>query len=535
MKKIKLNLGSGKDYLDGWINVDIEQKYNPDVVADITEALPFKTNSVSEIKAFDILEHVTKQQAHDFISECYRVLDIGGKLNLRLPNMFAIVDSYRDDPEVMAHFLYGDTAETGVFGAHKAGYTEKSLHRLLILHGFTSISFTEDDTNYAVKAIKNANMFKEKLTIGIIQQSADYGGAEVYMLRLMQEWKKAGHVLHVATTRGNFERASRKIASTVQTHSSIIDVIGDWKGLVKTLLTLPYSYVVYWRILRSLKEHHVDILVMSEFSERLVVTPLASLLDFQTVWIEYGRPHDTFKRMYPWSKILFRCVKDLPARIVTPTQYVQKSLMIDGRVSLSKIDIIPCGTALPVFKPMKKRNKRPIIACISRLTHEKGQADLLSAMADVLKRHDAELWIIGKGPDEDSYKKLARKLSIAEKVHFKGFVKNISEIYAQIDIAVFPSTWKLEGFGLVLIEAMAHGVPIIASAIGPVPEVIGDAALHYEPGDVKGLAHQIESLLKNSTMQKTIREKGFKRVKDHFTIDVSSSKMIESFRTALCE
>lgn len=535
MKSIKLNLGSGKDYIDGWINVDIEKQYHPDVVADITGTLPFKSDSVLEIKAFDILEHVTKQQAPRCVDEWHRVLKVGGILRLRTPNMFAIIDAYRDDPEVMAHFLYGDTSETGVHGAHKAGYTEKTLHRLLTLHGFSSISIAEEDTNYLVTAVKSAHMFKDRLSIGIIQQSADYGGAEVYMLRLMQEWKKAGHELHVATTLGDFEKASRKIASTVQTHGSIVDVIGDWKGLVKTILTLPYSYVVYWRILQSMKEQHVDILVMSEFSERLVVTPLAKLLGFQTVWIEYGRPHDTFKRMYPWSKILFRCVKDLPARIVTPTQYVQKSLMIDGRVSLSKIDIIPCGTALPLFKPMRKRNKAPIIACISRLTHEKGQADLLSAMADVLKRHDAELWIIGKGPDEYSYKKLARKLSIAEKVHFKGFVKNINEIYTQIDIAVFPSTWELEGFGLVLIEAMAHGVPVIASAIGPVPEVIGDAALHYKPGDVKHLAHQLEILLGNSFMQKTLHEEGFKRVKDHFTIDLSSSKMIESFRTALCE
>lgn len=535
MKALKLNLGSGNDYIDGWINVDIEKQFNPDVVADITQPLPFKSSSVSEIKAFDILEHVTKQQGPLFISECHRVLKIGGKLHVRLPNMFAIISKYRDDPEVMAHFLYGDTSITGIFGAHKTGYTEKSLRRLLKLQGFTSIAIIEEDTNYVIEAIKDARSFKHKLRIGIIQQSADYGGAEVYMLQLMKEWKKSGHISHLATSHGLFEKASRKIASTVQTHNSIVDVIGDWKGYVKTFATLPFSYFTYMRILQTFKKHAVDVIVLSEFSERLIVTPLAKLMGFQTVWIEYGRPHDTFKRMFPWSKMLFRLVKDVPARIITPTRYVQQSLMADGRVSLSSIDIIPCGTAVPPIQPIKKQRKATIIACISRLTKEKGQADLLHAMADVLKKHTAELWIIGKGPDEGYFRDLAQRLGISEKVQFKGFVKNINEVYNQIDIAVFPSKWELEGFGLVLIESMSHGVPVIASAVGPVPEVVADSALQYAPGNVKHLAHQLETLIQSPALQKSLQMSGYSRVKKLYRIEDSAHKMIESFRTALCD
>ncbi|MBP9797967.1 glycosyltransferase [Candidatus Woesebacteria bacterium] len=534
MKKIKLNLGSGKDYIDGWVNVDIEEQYNPDVIADVTWPLPFNDASASEIKAFDILEHVTKQQAPVFIKECHRVLKIGGKLHLRLPNMFSIIDKYKEDPEVMAHFLYGDTSETGVYGAHKAGYIEKSLRRLLTLQGFSSITIEQEDTNYVVEAVKKATSFKEKLTIGIVQQSADYGGAEVYMIRLMEQWTKAGHMLHVATTPGLFEKSSRKIASTVQSHTSIVDIIGDWKGFVKTFCILPFTYFTYLKILTSFRKNKVDILVMSEFSERLILAPLARAMGFQIVWIEYGRPHNTFQRMFPWSKMLFRLVKDLPARIITPTQYVQQSLMIDGRVSLSKIDIIPCGTAVSHLKP-HARHTVPVIGCISRLAREKGQADLLRAMQLVLNHHDAELWIIGKGPDEKYLKELAVKLGIADKVQFKGFVKNISEIYSQTDVAVFPSTWELEGFGLVLIEAMASGVPVVASSIGPVPEVVGDAALRYAPGDVDGLSNQLSALINDTRLQASLKVKGLKRVEELYSIESSAHKMIESFRTALCD
>ena len=61
MNEIKLNLGSGKDYIQDWINVDIEEQYHPDVLADITKPLPFSDGSASYIKAYDILEHVTKE------------------------------------------------------------------------------------------------------------------------------------------------------------------------------------------------------------------------------------------------------------------------------------------------------------------------------------------------------------------------------------------------------------------------------------------------------------------------------------------
>lgn len=534
MKIIKLNLGSGKDYIDGWVNVDIEEQYNPDVISDVTQPLPFKDSSVTEIKAFDILEHVTKQQAPVFITECHRVLKVGGKLHLRLPNMFSIIDKYREDPEVMAHFLYGDTSETGVYGAHKAGYTEKSLRRLLTLHGFSSITIDQDDTNYLVEAVKSITSFKEKLTIGIVQQSADYGGAEVYMIRLMEQWKQAGHTMHVATTSGLFEKSSRKIATSVQIHTSIVDIIGDWKGFVKTFGMLPFTYLTYMKILVSFRKNKVDVLVMSEFSERLVLAPLAKALGFKIVWIEYGRPQNTFQRMFPWSKVLFRLVKDLPARIITPTHYVQQSLMTDGRVSLSKIDTIPCGTALSHLKP-HSRNKVPVIGCISRLAREKGQGDLLRAMKQVLKHNDAELWIIGKGPDEKYLKELAVKLGIADKIHFKGFVKNINEMYNQIDIAVFPSTWELEGFGLVLIEAMANGVPVVASSIGPISEVIGDAAVNYAPGDINELSKQLSALINDTHLQASLKAKGLKRATELYSIELSAYKMIESFRTALCE
>lgn len=537
MKAIQLNLGSGTDYIPGWVNVDIEQQYNPDILADITQPLPFQDQSASQIKAFDILEHVIKQDAPKFIRECHRVLQIGGIIHIRVPNMFAIIEAYRDDPDVMAHFLYGDTSETGVYGAHKAGYTDKSLRILLTLCGFENIRITREQTNYLVTAVKSPELFKAKMTIGIIQQSPDFGGAEAYMWDLVQEWTSMGNTVHVATNPGAYEKAIRKTARTVYTYSSIVDIIGDWKGFVKTCIFLPSSYVTYARILSNFKKKNVDIVVMSEFSERIVIAPLVWLFRLPLVWIEYGRPKDTFKRMFPWSKLAFRLVKNFPRRIITPTQYAQRSLMTDGRVSLSRIDIIPCGTSIPsdISSIASKEQKPLIIGCVSRLTREKGQEDLIRAMATLVKKHtDIELWIVGKGPDEEYFKTIVVDAGLQKWVHFKGFMHNINDVYKQLDIAVFPSTWELEGFGLVLIEAMAYSVPVVASRVGPVSEVIGNAAVGYEPGNISQLYKELSRLISNSKLRASIGAQGRQRVQSFYDLKVVSQKMIESFKTALC-
>ena len=537
MKALHLNLGSGTDYIPGWVNVDIEQQYNPDVLADITQPLPFPDTSASEIKAFDILEHVIKQDAPAFLRECNRVLLAGGTIHIRVPNMFAIIEAYRDDPDVMAHFLYGDTSETGIYGAHKAGYTEKSLKTLLTLCGFENINISLEQTNYIVTAVKSSSIFKEKMTIGIIQQSPDFGGAEAYMCNLVEEWSKMGHKVHVATNPGDFEKSIKKTAKTVHTYNSTIDIIGDWKGFVKTCIALPFSYGIYSRILFDFRKKNVDIVVMSEFSERVTIAPLVWLFGLPLVWIEYGRPKDTFKRMFPWSKLAFRLVKDIPRRIITPTQYTQKSLMTDGRVSLACIDIIPCGTSIPVHRLSEPKQSKPfIIGCVSRLTREKGQEHLIRAVAKLVKeRKNIELWLVGKGPDEKYFKELVDALGIQKYIHFTGFMKDIDDVYKHFDCVVFPSTWALEGFGLVLIEAMARGVPVVASQVGPVSEVIGDAGLGFEPGNVSQLYCALLRLMEDPSLGASLAKKGRTRATRLYNLHTISKRMIESFRTALCE
>jgi len=86
MEQMKLNLGSGRKSIKGYINIDIEKSNNPDLVLDICEGLPYEDNSIYEIRAFDFLEHIPLGKTIFVIDEIWRVLKPGGKFEHFTPS-----------------------------------------------------------------------------------------------------------------------------------------------------------------------------------------------------------------------------------------------------------------------------------------------------------------------------------------------------------------------------------------------------------------------------------------------------------------
>ena len=89
---IKLNLGCGHDRRPGFINIDADRRVKPDIIHDLTQALPVANRSVDLILLQDILEHLTIQEVEILIKNCAQVLKITGQLEIRIPNVYAIGD-----------------------------------------------------------------------------------------------------------------------------------------------------------------------------------------------------------------------------------------------------------------------------------------------------------------------------------------------------------------------------------------------------------------------------------------------------------
>ena len=109
---MKLNLGGGDDRREGYLNVDLRQDCT-DVHADV-RALPFRSNSASDILALDILEHLPPSFTLPVLRSWFDVLEPGGQLTLRIPNMFQLARWIANDHRV-------DEAITNIYGGHKFG------------------------------------------------------------------------------------------------------------------------------------------------------------------------------------------------------------------------------------------------------------------------------------------------------------------------------------------------------------------------------------------------------------------------------
>jgi glycosyltransferase involved in cell wall biosynthesis len=104
---------------------------------------------------------------------------------------------------------------------------------------------------------------------------------------------------------------------------------------------------------------------------------------------------------------------------------------------------------------------------------------------------------------------------------------DLAAVYKQAEVFVFPSIY--EGFGFPLLEAMAHGVPVIAARSSSLPEVGGDAALYFDPSDADALAAQLSRVLNDSTLRDQLIARGRERV-EQFPWSVAAAKTLEVLR-----
>ena len=174
----------------------------------------------------------------------------------------------------------------------------------------------------------------------------------------------------------------------------------------------------------------------------------------------------------------------------------------------------------PVVRPESGRKQPFTIAYAGRMTSVKAVDVLLRAAAGITL--DWRLRLIGNGPERDNLQELARALGISDRVAFEPQLgsSEMPRVYGEIDLYVLPSrsaaNW-IEQFGRVLIEAMACGVPVIGATTGEIPNTIGDAGLTFAENDAEGLRAQIERVMTDPALSCDLRQRGLRRVLQHFT------------------
>ncbi|MBI3812629.1 MAG: glycosyltransferase [Nitrospirae bacterium] len=148
-----------------------------------------------------------------------------------------------------------------------------------------------------------------------------------------------------------------------------------------------------------------------------------------------------------------------------------------------------------------------VIGAVGRLSREKGQGVLIEALTRLNDRAVMAL-LIGEGPDEQGLKQQVAVLGLNGRVCFLGYRNDMTAIYAGMDLAVIPSL--SEGIPNVALEAMGRGIPLIATAVGGIPEMVTDrkSGLLVPPGDADALARAIRFMIDHPEERSKIGEAG---------------------------
>jgi glycosyltransferase involved in cell wall biosynthesis len=188
--------------------------------------------------------------------------------------------------------------------------------------------------------------------------------------------------------------------------------------------------------------------------------------------------------------------------------------------------VIPYGLTIEAKKPQERESgSLPRLLFVGRLDERKGLKYLLDALTIVLEKQPVELRIVGKGILEDEIKAQCERLGLQEVIRFLGFVSKdeLADEYASCDIFVLPaivdSKGDTEGLGIVMIEALAHQKPVIASAVGGIVDVIKSnrTGILVPEKDSVTLAKTILELLTDPERSKMLGAEGLKDVQTRFS------------------
>ncbi len=212
---------------------------------------------------------------------------------------------------------------------------------------------------------------------------------------------------------------------------------------------------------------------------------------------------------------------------------VERHLAVNGVARRAVIPLFVTLAAHPPYGPHGPADHRTArrVVFAGRVVKPKGLGVLIRAMRAV----DAELVVCGDGMQLTAMRRLARRVGVERRVRFQGWLnaERLARELAEASVVAIPSLWP-EPFGLVGIEALAAGRPVVASLTGGIPDWLEDGVtgVGVQPGDVRGLARALDSLLADPERQQAIGATGREMVAARFSPARHVEVLLESYRVA---
>jgi len=231
-----------------------------------------------------------------------------------------------------------------------------------------------------------------------------------------------------------------------------------------------------------------------------------------------------------WKRLLIESLSRASCIVVIGDfwrRYLVESLKIPGHI----VTVIHNAVPLPAVSERRPPNDRCRIVALGLLGPRKGTPELLDALAAPSMRNlDWDAIIAGNGTVEETRKR-ADALGLASRIEIPGWVDGVTvaKILARADVFVLPS--HNEGLPMAILEAMSASLPVIATPVGAIPElVVADTGILVTPGSAAELAEALSKLVSNPELRVQLGKRGRDRVREHFRIDVTAERFVAIYQ-----
>lgn len=353
------------------------------------------------------------------------------------------------------------------------------------------------------------------------------GGAELQLLTLSRELRRRGVEVAVICLRETVP-GNRSLRPDFERDGiQVYRVAGDGRYSAGFLVEIP-------RILDTLR----PTILHTHLPRPDIAAAVARLLGRRTPWVSSVHGIYTAHWSGRWLMPVWRALWRHTDAGVAISSAVKEWLVTKQRISPAHVVVIPYGIDPERFahpsvdlRTLWGLGSGPIVGAVGRLEPVKGFQTLIEA-GRFLQMRIPNITILIAGNDAFGYGKalaaLIEEHGLAGVVRLMGFQRDVVSLLHALDVFVFPS--YSEGFGQVLVEAMAAGTPVVASRIGATNEIVGDTGRLVAPGDAEGFADAIVEVLTDSERRAQMAAAGRQRVAE-FTIGRMTDAMMTLYET----
>ncbi len=366
----------------------------------------------------------------------------------------------------------------------------------------------------------------------------DVGGAEMHILHQVRGQVARGHAVRVAYLLGEGTLVEDFRAAGA-----------EWVGPVGKGLGFPLRLRPHLAWCDLVHSH----LLRADFLTALSATALGARRKLFA-----GKHNDERALMRPLVSRLHGLVGNLPVRTIVLSDHVGRFMVEHGRLRRSKLRRVYYGLDPKPFEEaaaISREERRALRAelgageqdvvfiCVARFAPQKAHEVLIEAFARARAAAEAgggrlRLWLVGGDPFADGVEKAREAASQAGVLEdggclFAGIRRDVPRLLGAADVFTMASRW--EGLGLVFLEAMAAGLPVLSTRVSAIPEVVveGETGLLVPADDPAALAEGMVRLARNPALRRSLGEAGRRRVHDAFGLDRMVDETLAIYREAI--